>query len=193
MIGCSTISSVRSTSLLACHPQPKQVDGLTQIEWTAGHLESIVDHVGNEPVVLAAVDLLLGERRPVQTGFLQVKLQEPPWVVERLNRYAVPVLPLPIALRGVPRLKPRQRVRLVHVELRILSGHPIMMPGAGRAPYPLIGRDARPRWQAAATARDSRSTAAAIGPRQIRIAVTLRQSGSPFVNGLPRRLPAASR
>jgi hypothetical protein len=44
---------------------------------------------------------------------LACRLQKPAGIVKRFNRHAVLVLPVSIALRGVPRLKPRQRVRLM--------------------------------------------------------------------------------
>lgn len=125
--------------MLVGHPKPELVDRFTEIEWPTGDLEPAFDHLSDEPIVLASVDLTLGKRQAVHGGFLQVQLQEPARVVKRLDRHAVLVLPVPIALCGVPRLKPRQRVGLMGVELRILSGHPIMMPEALLLAYPLIG------------------------------------------------------
>lgn len=119
------------------------MDRFAEIERPAGDLESVFDHTSDEPVVLASVGLTREKSQAVHGGFSQVQLQEPARVVECLDRRAVLVLPVPIALSGVPGLKPRQRVRLMGAELRILSGHPIMMPEAFLLGYPLIGISAR--------------------------------------------------
>jgi hypothetical protein len=114
-IGSGRLSG--TTSISTGNPKPELMDGFTKIERSACNLEVLVDYAGNEPVVLAPVDFVLGKRQVIHRSCLQVDFQKPARIIERLDRHAVLVFPLSIALGGVPPLKPGQGVRPVGVKL----------------------------------------------------------------------------
>ena len=98
------------------NPQAKLVDGFAEVERAADDLESLIAYPGDEPVMFASVNFPPDVRQFGHGGATKIHLQRPAGVVERLNPYTELVLPITVALPGVPGLKPGQRVRLTAVE-----------------------------------------------------------------------------
>src|SRR6266545_840999 len=85
-------------------PQPEFMHGLAEVERATGGLEAVVNDLNNDPVVLTAVDLVAIEGTARQDGAVQADSQRPTGVVQRIDRYSAAVLPVAVALRGVPGL-----------------------------------------------------------------------------------------
>jgi hypothetical protein len=113
------------------NPRAKLVDGFAEVERAAGDLEPLIHHPGDEPVVLAPVNFPSVVRQLGHDGAAQVYRQRPAGVVQRLDPHTELMLPLTVALHGVPRPKPDQRVESTSVgDPCIVFGHGIIMTKA---------------------------------------------------------------